>query len=551
MLDQIAPRVARNRRAPAGPAPERVGLKELGQFIRGSALATAVAAVFGLVLGLCYVSITPRSYVATAKLLIEPQKAPQLVLQNSGFLDLTINNSQVESQVEVLRSDRISMAVVSRLGLIDDPEFKPRSFWGRPPPDEVLPADRQLQTAVAIFNQRVDIRRINQSYMIQISFRSESPDKAARLANAISDAYLQDQLDVKVEAARLSRQWLEQKIVDLREQMRVSAHAVQAARTGTSPSANPLDAEVTLTERESALGTYRKMYEVFLQKLAETAQQETYPSAEARVIGAATSPLSATYPNTKLILALSLVLGGMMGLGYSAARNAVDGRLKDAEALTRDLGLPVLGTLPKDHDSDFKNAVRRARTFIEASSVGGSLQLLGITSPGQGDGKTTFARELARSSAAAGLRTLLVDGNHANPTVSKMLLARLTPDDGRVPERTIIRSARLQGTECSPFLDILPLAAKASSPAGAFGSHDAGAKGRPEELRSSYDRVIFDLPAITDPDALAIVGQLDAVVLMADCGRTSLDSVSRAVDALAAVDAELLGVIANRCRPVG
>src|SRR3954454_9636807 len=76
--------------------------------------------VFGAAL---YVMLTPRGYTSTAQIMIEPQKQ-QSVWQPTGLLDLTVDNAQVESQVEVLRSERIAGAVIDRLNLTQDAEFQ-------------------------------------------------------------------------------------------------------------------------------------------------------------------------------------------------------------------------------------------------------------------------------------------------------------------------------------------------------------------------------------------------------------------------------------------
>src|ERR1700693_3140380 len=70
-----------------------------------------------------YVIMTPRGYTSAAQIMIEPQKQ-QFIWQTPGLLDLTVDNAQVESQVEVLRSERIASEVIDRLNLTQDAEFR-------------------------------------------------------------------------------------------------------------------------------------------------------------------------------------------------------------------------------------------------------------------------------------------------------------------------------------------------------------------------------------------------------------------------------------------
>ena len=76
-------------------------------------------------IGAGYVVTTPTTFVASTQVLIEPQR-PQLFWQEPGMLDLTIDNAQVESQVEILRSDRISTSEIAG-------SDHPPGIW--PPPD--------------------------------------------------------------------------------------------------------------------------------------------------------------------------------------------------------------------------------------------------------------------------------------------------------------------------------------------------------------------------------------------------------------------------------
>ena len=63
--------------------------------------------------------------------------------------------------------------------------------------------------------------------MLGVSFRSPDREKAARIANAVADAYINDQLNVKYEAARRASVWLQGRIAELRNQSNTAARAVE------------------------------------------------------------------------------------------------------------------------------------------------------------------------------------------------------------------------------------------------------------------------------------------------------------------------------------
>ena len=72
---------------------------------------------------------------------------------------------------------------------------------------------------------------------------------------------------------------------------------------------------VQLRELERESETYRTLYQTFMQRYQEALQQQSFPVNEARIITAATPPIMPSYPKRGLILALSLVLGAMVGCG--------------------------------------------------------------------------------------------------------------------------------------------------------------------------------------------------------------------------------------------
>ena len=72
------------------------------------------------------------------------------------------------------------------------------------------------------------VRRVGLTYVIVISFRSFSPDRAAEIANAIANAYIDDQLEAKYQAARRAGTWLQARLNELREQASAAERAVVA-----------------------------------------------------------------------------------------------------------------------------------------------------------------------------------------------------------------------------------------------------------------------------------------------------------------------------------
>src|SRR5262249_34443229 len=72
----------------------------------------------------------------------------------------------------------------------------------------------------------LDVRRIGQTYMIRIDFSSQNPEQAAKIANAMIDAYVFDQLNAKYQTNRSASGWLQERLENLRGQAADSERAV-------------------------------------------------------------------------------------------------------------------------------------------------------------------------------------------------------------------------------------------------------------------------------------------------------------------------------------
>ena len=317
-----------------------------------------------------YVNSTDPIYSARAQIVTEP-RTPQVFGVVTGEPSLSLDTAQVESNIVILQSEQIAMAVVSKLNLTDDAEFGlPRKTWmsalkarlGLTPRPSTEPASievEKLRRSVAAFLNALDVRRVGLSYAIDIYFKSHDPEKAARIANATAQAYVDDQLTVRADAARQGSDWLQVRIDQLSIQMNQAALAVQEfkakrdyrlvdqtsfaqeqrrlatpdrdAKSG-SPEVKagaaadysvmlPRNHAVTLEELESRAQTYRKIYESYLQAFAESVQRQSYPVSNTRIITLATRPWVKSEPRTELIMALSLLVGLLAGIGSALTRD--------------------------------------------------------------------------------------------------------------------------------------------------------------------------------------------------------------------------------------
>lgn len=198
-------------------------------------IATAVGGSLALVL--VYLMLAKPMYTANARIMMDTRQT-QVLDKDSGANTALIDTGFVDSQVEVINSDDLILSVVRRLHLTEDPEFngsKPglmaivvgsiMSIFdsGGPPSQE-----RIEHAAVERVQKNLRVERVLTTYVLSLSYRSESPDKAMKIANAIADAYIVGALEAKYQSTKRATEWLQQRSAELSEQASASDRAVQS-----------------------------------------------------------------------------------------------------------------------------------------------------------------------------------------------------------------------------------------------------------------------------------------------------------------------------------
>lgn len=223
---------------------------------------------------------TPR-YTASAQLLLDPQQ-DQAPGADAVASALSLDQFAVDSQVTVLRSNVLLRRVVESQKLVADSEFgvaadtgptifarvqqsilglfvqdTPKSNEGSRR-DQAIPAD--ILAAIQHLRNALAVERVGRTYVINVSVRSTDPYKAARLANAVADAFIVDRLEARYASAQRATAWLGDRLEELRKQLRESEDAVavfkaehRLFRTGQNVTIN----EQQLSELNAKLVTAR------------------------------------------------------------------------------------------------------------------------------------------------------------------------------------------------------------------------------------------------------------------------------------------------------
>jgi exopolysaccharide transport family protein len=221
------------------PNAGAASLIQVRDFISRQWRLIGLAIAFGVLLGAIYIAISPTRYTAQADMIIDTKRVTWT--QSEMATDnRSVEDASVESEIETTKSERVVTSVVRRLNLTEDPEFVGTGqgfarriltlFHATAPSDVPVPTvskEELLRRAIGTVKGNLRVLRLGKSYIQQIEYTSLSREKAATIANAFADAYIEDQLQAKFEATRRATEWLQQRIGELRKQASDAYREVQ------------------------------------------------------------------------------------------------------------------------------------------------------------------------------------------------------------------------------------------------------------------------------------------------------------------------------------
>ena len=268
------------------------------------------------------------------------------------------------------------------------------------------------------------------------------------------------------------------------------------------------------------------------------------------------SPMDAGLLETVLLAAL---LGAALAIGCAYLIEFIDNTIRTTDQVSEELGVNALSIMPLLPETGAKQtklimldepygpaaeAFRSLRANLRFASVDRPLALLQVASPGQGEGKSFVAANIAVAMAQAGQQVVLVDADLRSPTQHRLfgLSNNFGVTTALLGEYEALENL-LQGTKAAN-LRVLVSGPLPPNPSELLGSRRMQDLFR--ELRSVCDVIIVDSPPITlVSDSAVIAGVADGVLLVIRAGKTQREAAKHAITTLHQVHAYLLGAVLN------
>ncbi|WP_413204071.1 GumC family protein [Rhodospirillum sp. A1_3_36] len=208
-------------------ADVKAALKALN---RNRWLIFAVVGV-GVIASAAFSLTLPSRYIATASVLVRDD-GRTLLDQSGGDSNPFGNDILLESQTQIIRSRVVTERVIENMGLLYDPRLNPELGW-KPDPKAAGGASRETMMTRVTENLRknLHVAPVGRSKIIDISATASTPQEAADIANAVVQAYLERQVEEKVQENEALISALTERITELRKNVAAQEEKVATFRS--------------------------------------------------------------------------------------------------------------------------------------------------------------------------------------------------------------------------------------------------------------------------------------------------------------------------------
>ena len=296
------------------------------------------------------------------------------------------------------------------------------------------------------------------------------------------------------------------------------------------------------------------LYNSLKARYDEVSLAEAQTAPDLSVLDTAVAPTLPTSNDAPRLLLLAVLASIGLAIGIALIRDRFDPRFRYPEQATRELGLIIVGTVPKfkaDHRGEFQLAVmsqavesfRTLRLALRYDFPDDVPIVLGVSSPATGDGKSLVSSNLGLAFASAGSRTLLIDGDVRRGTLHSTFETPISPGLvdyllGHATVDSIVRST------ASENLSLIPRGSRRDRAPELLVSELMSAL--VHGMRSKFDVVIIDSPPlVAGIDAYALGAAAGSMLIVLRQALTDRKLAAAKLEVLDRLPIRILGAVVN------
>ncbi|WP_151863379.1 polysaccharide biosynthesis tyrosine autokinase [Acinetobacter sp. TUM15512] len=454
-----------------------------------------------------------------------------------------------------------------------------------------------LPTAVKKFNEIYSVsEKGKMTGVIGLSYLGQDPEQITQILNNVLDVYHQQNIERKSLESKQTLVFLEKQLPELRKQLEdseikfnqfrekyktvdVNAESelllkqnidleklkielqqkqaeLSAKYTNDHPLIRQIDAQVTelnkkiadlnnrLTQLPETQRLYLQLYrdvkvntELYTSLLNSYQQLKIANAGEigsVRIIDTAVEPVKPVKPQKLIVLILSILVGGFIGVLIALIRNMFQTGVKDSAQIENEFDLPVYATVPRSpiqetrmsilkkkksipilavkHSDDIAiESLRSIRTAIHFALSNAKNNIIMISGPAPEVGKSFVSTNLATIFAQSNKRVLLIDADMRRGYMHKYFNLEVTPGLSELLSQQVSLEQVLHKTNVEN-LDVISRGKSPTNPSEMLSS--TFFKELLEQLSPLYDHIIIDTPPVLAVTDGIIISQYVGVNLM-------------------------------------
>lgn len=397
-------------------------------------------------------------------------------------------------------------------------------------------------------------RAIPNAQMIEISVSDTNPQRAQIIADELARQLILQSPAVGNTETGVRQEFIRNQLSGLQiqiEETQKEIDELQTSLVGLNSASQIANIEADIKEQTQKLNSLRESYASFLANSQEGALNIL------SVVEPANLPKKPVGTSKFMIIALAGLVGLSLGSGTAYLLDFLDRTIKTTSDVERIFNLPVIGYISellgkennatyvaKDPSSILAENFRLLRSNIEFFQISKPIKTILITSPSQGNGKTTVAINLALSIAQGEQEVVLVDADLRRPAVHKSLMIDKNPGlSDLIRNKADIDGVVRTWTDDSD-LRVITSGNIPPNITEVVGSKRVGSI--LGDLRERFEIVIVDAPPLIIADSYNLASRVDGVILVLEPGKTPEEQAKTIKEQLDRSKAHLLGIVFNK-----
>ncbi len=398
-------------------------------------------------------------------------------------------------------------------------------------------------------------RVIPNTQLVEIAVTDTNPVRAQIIANELARQLILQSPAVNNSETGTRQKFINEQLTSLESQIQETEKKIEELQKNLAllNSASQIAAtEAEISQLTTKLNDLRDNYATFLANSQEGALNIL------SVIEPANLPTIPEGTNKLLIIFLAGAVGLILGVGAAYTLEYLDRTIKTTSDVERVFNFPVIGYLSQLNENGnnatyvvnhptslIAESFRLLQSNLEFFQSYNSARTILITSPQQGNGKTTIAVNLTLSMSLSGQSIVLVDADLRRPAVHAALKIQKQPGlSDVIRNKMTAKDAAREVKNKNHKIDVITAGTVLPNVTEIVGSKRIAAV--LSDLKESFETIIVDAPPLVISDSYNLASKVDGVILVLEPGQTREEQAKVIKEQLNRAGARVIGVVFNK-----